>query len=97
MIGHAVFSLFLPLPEDLYPCMMLTLSSGTPRCQSGSPVLTVEFFLHLRSLKYLPSSSSLLVHLRGMHWGMHMEIPCSHRRDVPATVSQHFECPAGGV
>jgi len=28
---------------------------------------------------------------------MYMEIPCSHRSDIPATVSQHFGCPTGGV
>lgn len=66
MLTYPFFSLFLPLNEDLYPCIMLMFSWGEPRLQAGPSDLAVDHrgvFLYSPSLKNLPSLSPLPAHL----------------------------------
>lgn len=62
MLNYPFLSLFLPLNEDLCPCIMLMFSWGEPRLQAGPSDLTVDYSCS-PSLKNLPSLSPLPVQL----------------------------------
>lgn len=91
MFNQAFFSLCLPLHEDLCPCVMLSLSSGSPGFRQGhqtSPLHREEFFyifLHLKTCLPPP--------LTGSSWCNGAGGECTWKLPVPTGVTSHPQCP----